>query len=348
MKTIEEIYAGMCADFTARCGMEVVSGGDLSARLYAAAAQIYGLYAQAEWVKNQCFPQTAQGDCLDLHAQVRALERKQATRAQGTVRFFAEPDAQTNRVIPAGTVCMTAGLVRFETEEDGVLPAGADHADLSVQAVEAGQAGNVAPGSIRTLSAPPAGITDCTNPGGTTGGADEESDDSLRARILDSFARMPNGANAAYYERQAMSIDGVADAAALPRSRGRGTVDVVIAGTGGVPEQEVLDRVEQRLQESREIAVDVHAVAPETVTVNVSLKIDSKTPAQTIPRVREALGQYFAAPKLGKSVLRAQLTSLAFGVDGVDNCLLVAPADDVSIGRAQLSALGTVTVEEME
>lgn len=348
MKTIEEIYAGMCADFTARSGMEVVSGGDLSARLYAAAAQIYGLYAQADWVRGQCFPQTAQGDCLDLHARTRALERKKAAKAQGVVRFFADPDAQSDRIIPAGTVCMTAGLVRFETEEDGVLPAGADHADLSVRAAEAGRSGNVAAGSIRTMSAPPAGITGCTNPDGMTGGADEESDESLRARILDSFARMPNGANAAYYEQQALSVDGVTDAAALPRSRGRGTVDVVIAGTGGVPEQTLLDRVEEHLQENREIAVDVRAVAPEAVTVNVSLKIESKQPAQTAQRVRETLGQYFAVPRLGKSILRAQLTSLVFGTDGVENCLLIAPADDVSVSPAQLPVLGSVTVEEME
>ena len=35
------------------------------------AAQVYGLYVQADWVGRQCFPQTAQGEFLDRHAQLR-------------------------------------------------------------------------------------------------------------------------------------------------------------------------------------------------------------------------------------------------------------------------------------
>ena len=40
MKTVEELYSDMQTDFTARTGMEISPEGDLSARLYAAAAQI--------------------------------------------------------------------------------------------------------------------------------------------------------------------------------------------------------------------------------------------------------------------------------------------------------------------
>ena len=347
MKTIEEIYAEMCADFTRRSGMEVSAGGDLSARLYAAAAQVCGLYAQADWVGRQCFPQTAQGEYLDLHAGMRAIERKSAGKAQGTVRFFADAEGQTARDVPAGTVCMTAGLVRFETTQDGAVAAGEDHVDLPVRAVEAGAAGNVAAGSVRMLSAAPAGITGCTNPQAMTGGTDAEDDESLRSRILDTYARMPNGANSAYYEQQAMGVDGVADVTVLPRSRGRGTVDVVIAGTQGTPEQELIDRVQARLESNREIAVDVQVLPPDPVTVDVEVEIDSARPQQTLPLVEETIRQWFSVPRLGKDVLRAQLTSLIFGVDGVDNCVLISPAADVTVDAGELSVPGTVTVEEM-
>ena len=70
MKTVDEIFGEMLVSFGARTGMEVDQGCDLAVRLYAAAAQIYALYLQADWVARQAFPQTAEGDYLDLHAQL--------------------------------------------------------------------------------------------------------------------------------------------------------------------------------------------------------------------------------------------------------------------------------------
>ena len=69
MKTVDEIFGEMLVCFGERTGMEVDQGCDLAVRLYAAAAQIYALYLQADWVARQAFPQTAEGDYLDLHAQ---------------------------------------------------------------------------------------------------------------------------------------------------------------------------------------------------------------------------------------------------------------------------------------
>ena len=76
MKTAEEIYQELLSAFGERTGLEPREGCDLSARLYAVAAQVCALYIQADWVVRQAFPQTAEGDCLDRHAQLRGLERK--------------------------------------------------------------------------------------------------------------------------------------------------------------------------------------------------------------------------------------------------------------------------------
>lgn len=347
MKTVEELYSDMQADFTARTGMEISLGGDLSARLYAAASQIYSLYVQADWVNRQCFPQTAQGEYLDHHAQLRALERKKAACAQGTVRFFGDAASTMERAIPAGTICMTPGLVRFETTRDAVIVAGASHVDVPVRAAEAGEAGNVIAGSVRCLAAAPVGITGCTNPQAMTGGADEEEDEQLRARILDSFLRLPNGANSAFYEQGALSFDGVAAAVALPRNRGIGTVDVVVAATSGVPEQGLINQLNEYFRERREIAVDVFVRAPETVPVDVSVQIESGDMEQTALKVRQVLKEWFSGQRLGQNVLRARLGSLIFSVDGVDNYTLTAPAADIVVDKTQLPVLGTVRVEAM-
>ena len=75
MKTVDEIFEEMLACFGEKTGVELEAGCDLAVRLYAAAAQVYALYVQADWVARQAFPQTAEGEYLDLHAQLRSLER---------------------------------------------------------------------------------------------------------------------------------------------------------------------------------------------------------------------------------------------------------------------------------
>ena len=97
MRTVEEIYQEMRACFAQKTGMELHEGCDLSVRLYALAAQVYALEVQADWACRQAFPQTAQGEYLDRHAQLRGLERKEAVPAEGTVRFTAGEVSQSAR-----------------------------------------------------------------------------------------------------------------------------------------------------------------------------------------------------------------------------------------------------------
>ena len=138
MKSVEEIYGEMLDCFAQRTGMRPAEGCDLAARLYAAAAQVSALHAQADWVGRQCFPQTAQGDYLDKHAQLRGLERRAATAAVGVLSFETDHPPEADLSIPEGTVCMTAAQVRFETTEAGVLKAGQTSAQVRARAVEPG------------------------------------------------------------------------------------------------------------------------------------------------------------------------------------------------------------------
>ena len=322
----------------------------MSVRLYALAAQVYALWVQSEWVTRQAFPQTASGAYLDSHAQLRGLERKQAVAARGIVRFTAGEAAQTPREIPAGTVCMTAGLVRFETAAAAVLPAGELWVDVPVQALTAGTAGNVAAGAILTMAVAPVGIVQSTHPAPCTGGADAETDEGLRQRVLDTFRRLPNGANAAFYEQEALSFDQVAAAAVVPRPRGTGSVDVVVTTAGGLPGQELLEKLEDYFEQRREIAVDVQVRAPETETVHVQVRVAAAAGADqaaVLERVENTLRGWFTGARLGQSVLRARLGNLIFQCAGVENYVIVSPAADAAVQADVLPVLGTLTVEAM-
>lgn len=347
---MEEIYAQMLSCVRERSGMEVREGCDLAVRLYAVAAQVYGLYLQTDWVGRQCFPQTAQGEYLDHHAFLRGLSRKAATRAQGLIRFFVSAPSDTDRLIPEGTVCMTAGLVRFETTQEGMLPAGAVEADIPARAVEPGNAGNVAAGSIVSMAVAPVGVAGCGNAYAFTGGGDEEGDEALRERVLSTFRRLPNGANAAFYQQGALSFDQVAAATVLPRARGKGTVDVVVATQAGVPDRELLERLTQYFQSRREIAVDVAVRGPELVNVPVAVKVaaaQGRDPEAVRQRVSQALQDWFTGKRLGEAVLRARLGSVVFACEGVENYQLTAPGADVAIDSDQLPVLAGLSVEEL-
>ena len=350
MKTIDEIYREMLACFGEETGLEPREGTDLSARMYALAAQVYALYVQADWVTRQAFPQTAEGEYLDYHAQLRSLERKPALPAQGTVRFTAGEAAQSDRAIPEGTVCMTAGLVRFATTQAAVLPAGELTVDVPVQALEPGTAGNVSAQTVVSMAVAPMGIASCTNPKAFAGGADGEGDEELRARILDTFRRLPNGANAAFYEQGALSFDQVAAAAVIPKPRGLGSVDVIVSTLAGTPGEELLEQLQDYFEQRREIAVDVQVKAPTPVTVNVAVQVKAKggwDKTQVLDQVEETLEGWFDGKLLGQDVLLARLGSLIYGCDGVENYAVSAPAADLAVDAGQLPVLGTLSVEEM-
>ena len=350
MKTVDEIFDEMRSSFGEKTGMELDSGCDLAVRLYAAAAQVYALYVQADWVARQAFPQTAEGEYLDLHAQLRSLERKKATCAVGSLRFIAGETSENDRAIPLGTVCMTAGLVRFETTQAAVLKAGALQADVPAQAILAGSAGNVSAGTIINMAVAPVGIQSCTNPAPFLGGSDGENDEELRARVLDTFQRLPNGANAAFYEQGALSFDEVAAVSVLPRSRGVGTVDVVVATGGGQPDETLLEELEEYFQTRREIAVDVQVLAPENVSLTLSVQVKAKAgmdSTEVWAQVKNTLQSWFSGERLGQDVLLAQLGSLIYSCTGVENYKIVSPAADVAIEADQLPVLTSISVEAM-
>lgn len=350
MKTVEEIYQELLAAFAERAGFTPNDSCDLAVRLYAAAAQLQALSIQADWVLDQSFPQTASGIYLDYHAAMRGIQRTGATYAQGVLRFFVDSASAVDLTVESGTVCLTAAETRFEATTFGTLPAGSLYVDVPARAVAAGASGNAAPGTVTILTACPVGITGCTNPAAFAGGGDAEDDESLRTRILDSYQRLPNGANAAFYEATALSHGAVAAAKAVGRARGIGTVDVYVATPAGLPDAALLEEIREDLGSKREIAVDVAVLAPGTLAVDVSLELSVEEGAdfaavQTASA--DAVRRYFTGELLGCPVRLAELGSLIFAVDGVENYHILSPAADVAGGQSVLPVLGALTVTEM-
>lgn len=351
MRSVETIYSELLTDFAERAGFTPETGCDLAVRLWAAAAELQALEIQADWVLNQSFPQTAQGVYLDRHGSMRGLKRLGATRSGGVLRFSVETAPTMDITIQAGTVCMTAEEVRVQTTEDVVLKEGTLSVDARAEAVEPGAGGNVVPGAVRFLTACPLAVTSVTNPNAFTGGADEESDESFRSRILESYQRLPNGANTAWYETTAMNYPGVTAAKAIGREDGPGTVNVYVTGENGLPDEDLLAGLQAELQEKREIAVTVKVLSPTTETVNVDVAVAPKEGADknaVLESARQAITDFFSGRLLGRAVLLAELGNKLYDLEGVENYRFTAPEADIPANSKVLPELGNLSVTALE
>ena len=347
MKTIEEIYNGLKAEFESTSGVRMNDGGDMALRFYALAAQLASLWSQADYVNRQCFPHTAVGEALDMHAAMRGLERIGAVKASGTLRFSIAAASASAIEVPVGTRCMTAGGTEFTTTGVGSIAAGSLYCDVSAEAVQPGAGGNAPAGSVIFMQPAPVGVRACVNPAAFTGGADGEDDTSLRGRILESCRSLPNGGNAAYYEAAALAVPGVAAVKVLPKNRGRGTVDIIVAAEDGMPTQQLISAVSAAMDARREICVDVGVSGPTQVIVDITADVDAAAGynAQSVrDEVGAKLADYFNGRRLGKTVKLAELGNLIYSVNGVENYSISEPSADVSISTDELPVAGDILV----
>ncbi len=349
MNTIDEIYNEMKDAFEAETGISLNDGGDMALRFRTFAAQLATLQAQADYVERQCFPQTAVGEALDTHALQRGLSRMPASKAAGLIRFSVNTAAAADITIPEGTRCITASELEFEVTEDSVITAGSLYCDAPAEALIPGKSGNTAANTVVFMELAPEGVCACTNPTDFSGGCDEESDDALRERVLDSFTNAANSGNIAYYRNTAMAVDGVAAVSVQPRKRGRGTVDITVAAESGIPDTVLIGRVSQLMNGRREICVDVSVSGPTAQNVNVEteLKIkDGYNSEEVIAAVESAIQNHFTGKILGKGLKKAELGSIIFGVEGVENYAIYNPENDVAPNPEKLPVLATLLVSE--
>ena len=98
----EEIYAHMAAEYKTLAGVEPEDAADVSIRLKVLAGELYTALCAAESLKLNCFPQTAAGEALDLHAEERGLVRKDAVKSVGTLTFSRRTALSYAAEIPRG------------------------------------------------------------------------------------------------------------------------------------------------------------------------------------------------------------------------------------------------------
>lgn len=258
---------------------EVDEKSDIAIRLKVLAGEIYNAQVNFEWLKNQMFADTASGEYLDYLAKQRGLERKKALKAQGEIIFSIPQAVDHNIIIPLGTVAATddSSPVRFCTTEEGEISAGNTLVSLYAEAVDAGRSGNVKKDKVTVGVSVPTEIETVRNPVAFTGGEDEETDSELRERIRKTFTNQSNGTNKAYYEKLALTVEGIAKASAVARVRGSGTVNLYVCASDGDADSSAISKLQTIVDKERELNVDVKVYNAVSVSYNLIVTITAKS-----------------------------------------------------------------------
>lgn len=275
-------------------------------------------------------PDYSYGTYLDDHAKARAMKRRAATAANGTLTITGEDGA----VIPAGSVFATASIngepsVEYATVEEATIPSGGT-IDVLVVCTQTGTIGNTAAATVIHVGSKITGVTSVTNQDAITGGTEEEDDDSLIERIAeydqslgDSYVGSP-----ADYKRWAESVDGVGAASIISAKDTSGLVTIVLTDANGDPAtttlcEAVYNHIMSPDDESARLAptgASLSVVAPEAVAIAVKAQVvltDGATIESVTAEYLERLQAYLPEAIQDEEIKYSRITRELSAVKGV-------------------------------
>lgn len=324
MQSYEEIVENMKNLFNQQAGYSADEASDIGVRIRVLAGEIFNLQTYLDWIKQQAFPQTAQGEYLDYHAQMRGLHRKDAVKSVGSVRFSIPEASEVNIEIPQGTIISTSGEtpISFQTMEYTCINAGDTSVDVNAEAVDGGVNGNVTSGKISVIVTMTAENLIVNNPSAFTLGADAEDDETLRQRVVNSMKFIINGTNKEYYTSLAKTISGVECVNVVPYKYGRGSVAIYISGKDSALTSQTVTKVKDLLSEQREVNVSVYVFAAKIcktiIEVDVTLE-DGYDIEEVQNRVSEQISEILESYNVGQSLTVAVINDVLFHTEGIKN-----------------------------
>lgn len=187
--------------------------------------------------------------------------------------------------------------------------------------------------------------------GGLAGGADEETDEELRTRLLLRIRQPPHGGAKHDYTQWALAAHpDVTRVWVLPHGMGLGTVIVWFAtddvATGPIPLPEVVAAVQTYIDGPavRPVTAGVYVVAP--VPAPLDLTIAGLSPATLAVReavAAEILDLLRREAEPGGTILISHLREAISIAAGEWDHALVSPTADIAHGTGHMAVVGEIT-----
>ena len=302
------------------------------------------LYGYLDWLARALFPDTAEAAELGRWAVVWGITRHAATSAAGTLTVTGT----SGIVVPSGTVWRSGAGVEYAASAAATLADGT--ATVSVTARIPGRAGNAATAVKVSLVTPIAGVvSEAAVATAIAGGAEAESDDSLRTRLLDRIRRPPSLGTSADYVRWARAAHpAVTRAWCQSLTSGLGTVSVLFmtdaATDDGIPASTVVDAVDAYIEARRPVTADVTVEAPTAVGLDVTLSsVDPDTAAVRAAVEAEIADLVRRESEPGGTILLSHLREAISAAAGERDHVLTSPTADVTHTATQIAVPGDIT-----
>jgi len=330
-------------------------------------------FGYLDWIALQAVPFTSTDEFLQGWGALKNVTQKGAVAASGgtTLTGIAGTD------IPLGTILVRGDGRTYISTADVAIGGGGS---VEVPAVDQtpGAAGNTLVGSVMSLSK----AIENVNVNGTVttafvGGADVETQDAFRSRVLERYAAPPQGGAAQDYVTWALEIPGVTRAWVIPNGAGAGTVvvypmlDVTEAAFGGFPQgtngvatnepRDVAATGDQLLVANyiygptrQPVTALVYAVAPVADPKNFT--IAGLNPSNTTMKqaVAAAITDVFlreGSPggaklpngNVGGTIAMADIYAAIDAIPGIVDFVITSPLADITSATGYLATLGTIT-----
>ncbi len=300
------------------------------------------------YLARQMFLTSATGKFLELHCADVGIYRKQASAAAGR----AAGTAAASTAYPAGIRFVSGNVTYVST---AAATSGADGSlTLAVIAETKGSHTNRDGGGLLSLADPglypDLSSTFEVDADGLGGGADIETNESLKARGLQRKRNPPGAGTLSDYEREVRAVAGVTQAWAF---RGANPGDVFVyflfeGRPGFIPEASDVTVVQAALDARRLIRSDAsEVVAPTAHPVDVTISGLS----QDTPEIRTAIEAAIANVYLTKcrpgiagnsfTLSRSWIGEAISEVIGEERHVLVAPAADIVLTGGEFPTPGT-------
>jgi uncharacterized phage protein gp47/JayE len=230
---------------------------------------------------------------------------------------------------------------------------------VSVTAQTAGTVGNVPAGSITQVLTPITGGPAVTNAAAASGGADVESDQRFRTRILAAYASAPGAGNIAAYVKWALDVPQIGYVTVQPLWNGPGTVRVIVTDRSNKPVtpsvvanlQTILDPVAGMGNGLAPIGAIVTVTTATSLAIAIAATITHSTgysldgaggTIATRAAITQALSDYVNTLTPGSNVILNKVIGQFFLVPGVldvSGVTLNGSAANVTVGGLQVPSL---------
>ncbi len=318
------------------------------------AGAIHLLYGFAEYMSLQQFAHSSDQTYLDRIASEYGIIRIDAVKATGSGTVTGTNDT----VVPRGSVLQSTAGQQYATTAVATIASGT--ATLSLEANVGDVDGNDDPAITLTFINPIVGVSStCTVIGdGLTGGADQETDALLRARVLSRKQLPPHGGSQNDYITWAKEVAGVTRAWCFPEYNGTGTVAVAFVRDGEspiAPSASERAAVESYIIEHTDAATGVTVGIPVTAEPGFSVlelteyaidfQIDLYPNTSTVQTAVETALTSLITNEGGpaETIYVSQIRQAISNALGEGRHRLDSPASDVAAGATQVHVMGTIT-----